>query len=137
MIYAIRRINLNKVIHIPAYFIPLGKIKTVKVPTGEKTKGFFGGEKDVVRREEQWIQTGISDREIDSGRLARDLQATVSMLNEEGYEVLTVTPVTSGAYDWNYDVSSGGNDYNGYGGYGYGYGYSYTDSLIVVAKKIG
>lgn len=126
---------LNKVVHVPAYFSPKFKEKTVKIPTGEKKKGFFG-EREVTRKEKQWVQTGFSDCEIDSARLTQDLEATITTLNEEGYEVVSITPITSGAYSWEYNMSSGGYDNKGYGGYGYGYGYSYTDSLILIAKKV-
>ncbi len=101
---------MNKVVFVPAHFQPLGENKTVKVPTGEKKQGFFGGEKDVTRKETQWVQTGWSDCLIDGQRLAKDLAQMVSALNNEGYEVVSVTPVTSGAYDWKYEVKSGGTE---------------------------
>jgi hypothetical protein len=127
---------LNKVIYVPAFFEAVGKDKTIKVSTGEKKKGFFGGEKDVTRKESQWEQTGWSDCRIDSQKLSNDLADVVSGLNNDGYEIVSVTPITSGAYNWKFNVTSGGNQNQGYGGYGYGYGYSYTNSLIVTAKKI-
>ena len=127
---------MNKVLHVPAYFAPIGKEKTVKVPTGEKTTGFFGGEKDVMRKEKQWVQTGYSDCKIDSERLSKDLHSAIESLNNNGYEVVSVTSVISGDYSWKYDTSSGGTNGNGYGGYGYGYGFSFTDSLLVIAKKV-
>lgn len=127
---------MNKVVHVPAFFVPVGKNKTVKVATGETKKGFFGGEKDVFRKESQWEQTGWSDCRIDSERLANDLAEVIKGLNSEDYEVVSVTPITSGSYDWKYNVKSGGYQDSGYGGYGYGYGYSFTNSLIVTAKKI-
>ena len=126
---------MNKVIHVPAFFKSVGKKKTIKVPTGERKKGFFGGEKDVTRKETKWEQTGWSDCRIDSQRLAEDLTIAVNTLNKERYEVLSVTAITSGAYDWNYKTDRFiGQGEGGYG-YGYGYGYSYTNSLIIVAKK--
>ena len=126
---------MNKVVHIPAFFEPVGKDKTIKVPTGEKKKGFFGGEKDVTRKETKWEQTGWSDCRIDSERLANDLAREVEQLNKDGFEIVSVTPITSGSYDWKYNVSSGGHQSKGYGGYGYGYGFSYTNSLIITAKS--
>ena len=119
---------MNKIVYVPAFFESVGKDKTVKVPTGEKKKGFFGGEKDVTRKETQWEQTGWSDCRIDGQKLSNDLSEVVSGLNNEGYEIVSVTPITSGSYNWEYNVGSGG--------YSYGYGYSYTNSLIVTAKKI-
>lgn len=126
---------MNKVIHIPAYFESIGKEKTIEVPTGEKKKGFFGGEKDVTRKETKWEQTGWSDSRIDSKRLAQDLSDAIDTLNKEGFEVVSVTPVTSGAYDWAYKVDTFKGVGEGGYAYGYGYGYSYTNSLIVTAKK--
>ena len=127
-----KEIQLNKIIHIPAFFEPIGKDKTVKVATGEKKKGFFGGEKDVTRKETKWEQTGWSDCMVDSLRLADDLASAVKTLNNDGYEVVSVTSVTSGSYDWSYKTGTQGE--GGYG-YGYGYGYSYTNSLIITARK--
>lgn len=127
---------MNKVVYVPAFFEAVGKNKVVKVPTGEKKKGFFGGEKEITEKETQWVQTGWSDCYIDNERLARDLEETVSGLNDQGYEVVSVTPVTSGSYNFKYDARSGGFEGKGYGGYGYGYGYSYTSSLIVTARKL-
>ena len=129
---------MNKVVHIQAYFMPEYEDKKVKVATGETRKTIFGGEKEVTRKEIQRVQKGWSETFIDTERLASDLDTQVKKLNDDGYEVVSVTPITSGTYSFKYDVSSGGNSNNGYGGYGYGYGYgySYTASLIVTAKKI-
>lgn len=123
---------MNKVVYVPAFFAPIGKEKTVKVPTGEKTTGFFGGEKDVVKKEKQWVQTGFSDCIVDSERLSDDLAILVEKLNQDGFEVVSVTPVTSGDYSWKtYAGGAGDSSY----GHGYGYGYSYTSSLIITARK--
>lgn len=127
---------MNKVVYVPAYFEAEFKEKTVKIPTGEVKKGFFGIESEVTRKEKQLVQTGWSDTIIDSERLSNDLNKVVSQLNDEGFEVISITPITSGNYNYDHNFSSGGFESNGYGGYGYGYGYSYTSSLIVVAKKV-
>lgn len=131
---------MNKVVHIPAYFIAVGKEKTVKVPTGETKKGLFGGEKEITRKEKQFVQTGWSETQIDSERLAKDLEIAINKLNDEGYEVANITPVISGKYNYDYktDKNYSTSEKHSYGwgyGYGYGYGYSYTDSLIIIAKK--
>ncbi|EMV9345812.1 hypothetical protein AADU82_004566 [Vibrio alginolyticus] len=42
---------MEKVVLVKSYFMPVGKEVTVKVPTGEKKSGLFGGEKDVYRKE--------------------------------------------------------------------------------------
>ena len=126
---------MNKVVYVETFFKPTGKVTTVKVPTGEKTRGFFGGEKNVLRKEEKWEQTGWSDCEIDGARLAKDVAAAITELNDQGYEVVTVSDVTSGRYNWAYKTS-GGPGANGGWGYGYGYGYSITEGVMIVAKKI-
>lgn len=87
---------MNKVVYIEAKFKPEGKIKTINVPTGEKKKGFFGS-KEITKSQEQWEQTGWSDSEVDGERLSDDLNKAVKKLNNEGYEVISVTPIrTSG-----------------------------------------
>ncbi|MGM0767901.1 MAG: hypothetical protein ACQEV6_07745 [Pseudomonadota bacterium] len=121
---------MNKTIYVPSYFKPLGKNKKVKVPTGEKKKGLFGGEKEVTVEEEQWEQTGWSDRAIDGERLARDIDTAIQTLNEQGYEAVSISMATSGQYDWKQGPM--GNQ----GGYGWGYGYSYTEGAIILARKV-
>lgn len=120
---------MNKVVFVQAYFAPVGKEQNVKVPTGEKKTGFFGGETDVTRTEKKWVQTGFSDRQIDTIRLTKDLQEAIDRLNKDGYEVVSVNEVTSGNYNWQANTSVNTS-------YGYGYGYSYTDGLMVVARKV-
>ena len=120
---------MNKVVFVKAYFVPVGENKVVKVPTGEKKKGFLGGESDVTKDERKWVQTGFSDCMIDSGRLTKDLEEAVIKLNKEGYEVVSVTQVISGDYSWKTQAMA-------QGGAGYGYGFSYTDGLMVVARKV-
>ena len=124
---------MNKVIYVNSFFKPVGKTKTVKVPTGEKKKGFFGGEKDVTTKEERWEQTGWSDCEIDGERLASDIDKAIELLNSEGFEVVSISETTSGNYNWNY--RTGGSANSGWG-FGYGYGFSYTEGVTIIAKKI-
>ncbi|WP_078118608.1 hypothetical protein [Thiosocius teredinicola] len=135
---------MEKIIYVKAYFLPVGKEVTVKVPTGETKKGLFGGDKEVTRKEKRWQQTGWSDCEIDGERLANDLQKAVSSLNHDGYAVKSITPLTSGAYHYQYQAEGirssprilGSTEaVEGGAGFGYGYGYSYTDSLLVHAAK--
>jgi hypothetical protein len=121
---------MNKVVFVQAYFAPIGKNQVVKVPTGEKKKGLFGNETDVTRDETRWVQTGFSDTLVDTVRLEKDMQQIVENLNKDGYEVVSVTSVNSGAYNYEYKKEAGAA-----WGYSYGYGYSYTDGLMIVARK--
>ena len=123
---------MNKVVYVEAHFKPVGKVKTISVPTGEKKKGFFGGEKVVTRKEEQWEQTGWSDSEVDGERLAQDIERAVNELNESGYEVVSLTPITSGDYNWAFRTADSPKKS---WGYGYGYGFSYTEGMTIIARK--
>jgi hypothetical protein len=135
---------MDKVVYVKAYFRPVGKEVTVEVPTGETKKGLFGGEKQVTRKETQWKKTGWSDCEIDGERLTEDLQKTIEGLNREGYSVISITSILSGAYKYKYQAKGVTSSprllteteaVKGGASYGYGYGYSYTESLIVHARK--
>ncbi len=135
---------MEKVVLIKSYFAPIEKEVTVKVPTGETKKGFFGKEKEVTRKEKQWEQVGYSDCIIDSKRLAKDLQEAVNELNNDGYRIKTIVPITSGDYSYKFKdqnissskrILSETEKVSGGSSYGYGYGYSYTSSLIIIAEK--
>ncbi|MEZ6931724.1 hypothetical protein [Aeromonas sp. S16(2024)] len=126
---------MNKVIYVKAKFKPIGEEVTVKVSTGEITKGFFGGEKEVTVKKKEWQQTGWSDHEIDGECLSNDISTAVEKLNREGYEVIAIQPITSGAY--NYKVGKFSAHMNTADTcYSYGYGYSYTEGVTIIAKKI-
>jgi hypothetical protein len=120
----------------------------VKVPTGEKKKGFFGGEKEVMTKETRWKQTGWSS-EVDGERLSEDIVTVVTSLNQEGYEVVAILPVISGNYFYRYQVlrstyeAEGITNFPGILGgrcgsdssYGFGGGYSYTEGVSIIVKK--
>ena len=76
--------------------------------------------------------------------MASDLDDAISELSEKGYEFVSITPVTSGAYNYDYKSSgvssskriiSGTEKVSGGGSYGYGYGYSYTEGFMLLMKK--
>ncbi|KVH72540.1 hypothetical protein WJ41_12880 [Burkholderia ubonensis] len=125
---------MNKIVYVEAFFKPVGKEVTREVPTGETKKGFLGFEKDVTKKVTKWEQTGYSKSEIDGQRLSADIELAVQQLNRDGYEVVSITPVVSGAFDFKYEVKFGGVNHGG-GGYGYGYGYSYTEGVTIIAKR--
>ena len=126
---------MNKVVYVRAHFKAIGKEVTVKVPTGETKKGFFGGEKEVVEKKQEWQQTGWSDREIDGERLSRDIEEAIGKLNAAGYEVIAVQGVTSGAYNYKWDRYSVSVSGGAATCYSYGYGYSYTEGVTIIAKR--
>jgi len=119
--------------------------KTVKVPTGEKKRSIFGDEKEITKKEYRRVQTGTSDSQIDGVRLANDIDAATTALQNEGYEVLTITPVMSGKYAYHVEPGSiessvgflrDGYKVSGKGSWAYGYGYSYTEGVLITARKI-
>lgn len=134
---------MNKVVFVEAHFKPLFKEVAVKVPTGETKRGFFGGEKELVRKETQVQQVGWSDTKIDGARLARDVAHAVTALNSDGYEVISTTAIESGSYRYEYKVGKISSSarmvrdteaVSGDTGYSYGYGYSYTEGVLLIAR---
>ncbi len=127
---------MNKVVYVKAKFKEIGKEVTVKVPTGETKKGLFGGIKEVTVKEKEWQQTGWSDSEIDGERLSNDINAAVEKLNAEGYEVIAIQSITSGAYNYRWDNYSSSSNGSASTCYSYGYGYSFTEGVTIIAKKL-
>jgi len=123
-----------KTFFIPTTGKPLIKTKEVEVPTGETKKGLFGGEKPVMRKEQQQEITGYSDCFMDGFALVNAMHEVINPWLEQGYELFSITPIISGNYDWKYEKNYINNG-NGQGSYGYGYGYSYTEGIMVVLKK--
>lgn len=126
---------MNKTVYVPSYFQPIYKEVTVKVPTGN-TKRFLGLiDIDEKIRKKEVVQDGWSDCQIDGERLNNDVGHVIDKLNREGYEVISITPATSGTWAYKYKentIHKGA----GKGSYGYGYGYSYTEGVLVLAKKV-
>ncbi|HFT3112826.1 TPA: hypothetical protein ACH3IE_004993 [Salmonella enterica subsp. enterica serovar Paratyphi B] len=125
---------MNKTVYVPSYFQPVYKEVTVKVPTG-KTRRFLGiidFEEKINKKE--IVQKGWSDCQIDAERLSEDVNNTINNLNDNGFEVISITPVTSGYWGAKYDSGSITNG-TGRGGYGYGYGYSYIEGVLILAKQ--
>jgi hypothetical protein len=135
----------NKVIYVNAFFKPVGKDVAVLVPTGEKKKGLFGGEKEITRKEFRWQQTGFSECKIDGERLSNDIAKAIAQLNHEDYEVISMLPIISGNYYYKYEamgitssprILGKTEAVSGGASYGFGYGYSYTEGVSIIARKI-
>jgi hypothetical protein len=125
-----------KSIFVRAKFLPEYKQKTVEEPTGETRRGFFGGEKPVTRKVKTQVMTGYSDCRIDGSALAADIEAAAQQLLQDGFEIMAITPVLSGAY--NYDTNQETSAMFHYAwGWGYGYGYSYTEGVVITARASG
>lgn len=125
---------MNKTVYVTSYFEPIYKEVTVKFPTGN-TKRFLGLiDIDEKIRQKKIVQDGWSDCQIDGKRLNDDINKAIQSLNDEGYEVVFITPITSGNWALKYEQNSHTNG-NGKGSYGYGYGYSYTEGVMLLANK--
>ena len=121
---------MNKLVYVKARFKPVGCEIEVQEPTGETRQGLFG-KKEVFRRKKKWKQTGWSDKEIDGMQLAQDIDKVVDELNGQGYEVISITPITSGAYSYKI-LPTFGSQCDA----AYGYGFSYTKGVVILARKV-
>jgi hypothetical protein len=79
-------------------------------------------------------QVGPTHAEIDGEALARDVNARIEALASEGYSVVSVVPITSGAYGFERDYRRHFETWFSAGA-AYGYGYSYTEGLLIVAAR--
>lgn len=129
----------TKVILVKAFFKKLVKPKNPVEAFRDPWKDYSSQTPDVPKPTSEY-----SDHEVDSDRLATDLEAALNKLNDLGFELKEIVTVTSGKYAYecesgsissSINILSGNDSVSGNTGYGYGYGYSYTDSLIVVGQK--
>jgi len=108
---------MNKVVYVKALFKSKGNEGTDDAHSGEMTL--------------QRIPMECSHCEIDDYRLATDLGKAIQKLNTEGFEVVSVSEVTSGRFHYRPDdgtvVENPGHEI--------GYGCSYTEGVLIVARK--
>lgn len=113
----------TKVVFVASYFRPLYKKPGfLKAVLGSSHPG------TALKTPEGYEQKGWSDCQIDGERLADDLNKAISKLEGEGFEVVSVTNITSGSY--NSDFSSQDKS-----SYGWGYGFSYSEGVLITAKR--
>jgi hypothetical protein len=122
---------MNKIVYVPTHFTDRGNYETVKVPTGKTETGLFGIERNVIREEERFVKTGVSDCDINGKRLAEEVAEAVALLNREGYEVVAITPITTGRH--HSEVLT--EFVQGIEG-GLGYGYSFTKGVIITGRRV-
>jgi hypothetical protein len=92
---------MDKVVRVDAHFAEITFTET----------GLFGGKK----------KQSTSNCKIDAPRLERDVQAALGSLNNEGYEVIQIMPVTFGDYI--------------YGTVAQTVGWSFTGAVLIVARR--
>ncbi|MCI6153186.1 MAG: hypothetical protein MR673_08695 [Fusobacterium perfoetens] len=135
---------MEKVVYVKAKFRPIGEYRISHEPTGRFEKGLFGKQKEIFEEKKVWVTTGYSDCLIDGELLTDDINRAITKLNNEGYEIVSITPITSGSYRYQYDAGNITSSkrilheteaVRGTSGYGFGYGFSYTESVIILARK--
>jgi hypothetical protein len=128
----------HKTVFVPSIFAPVYEVHASEVPTGEYKKGLLGiGAKAVTRTERKRVEVGTSDKKIDGDALANAVEQAIQVLESQGYELLSATPVVSGEYQYSALSSSPRitRETEAIEGGGYGYGYSYTSGVLLVARR--
>lgn len=120
----------NRVVYVEAHFLPVGEYRNERIPTGEIKESWFGKTEE-TRTVRKFHQTGYSDSAIDAKRLAGDVAQVVGELNEGGYEVVSVTPITSATHNHGEVCTAFGNIEGGFG-----YGYGFTTGVMIVARQV-
>lgn len=127
--------TVNKVMYIQAFGVPITKEVTKKVPTGETERGWFGIPKKVMAKVTENQEVGTSDSQVDAVRLSNDLAKAVEQMNADGYELVSVTPIISGDYNYHVQEGNGLKKHAHKSSYAFGYGFSFTEGLTVIFKK--
>lgn len=119
---------------------PLGEFKTVDRQVGvrieKKRKGFFNSEfidveVPVYEQHQEFVPDGtFSETEIDYADLTDRMEALLNKIDLEGYDVISIMPVTHGHYDWG-KFCSGVNS----AATCYSYGYGYTGGVVITAQR--
>jgi hypothetical protein len=127
-------------VFIPAHFKPITKDVIENIPTGETKKNWLGSEKVITEKVSTHKIVGWSDSEIDGEKLANDINIEINKLNNLNAKVISITPITSGRYNFQYNsqgitsskrIFSETEKVSGGGSYGYGYGYSFTEGVLI------
>lgn len=96
---------MQKTIFIKAEFRPEIKRVKVKVPTGEMKTGLFGREKPGTKKEYKDEPTGnLNLGQVDGDKMADNLHAEIEKLNSDGFSVQSITPITSGTYEYKFQA---------------------------------
>lgn len=139
-------VKLYKTVWVRASMGELQEKVTKQRQTGTrkvtKTRGLFKKEsyeveEPVYEDYEEWVPTGkLSKTFIDIADFSERIMDACNLLAEQGYEVVHISDIIDGHFDYN--TWQGSNRQAGSrswgAGWGYGYGYSVTDGVIITAK---
>jgi len=132
-----------KTIFVQSEFEKIYREKTVHRETGKMKKGLFGGIKPEKIKEKKLVLDSVSDCKIDGRATSDSVNQVITDLVKEGFKILSITPVTSGSYKYDYrkgSISSSPRilydteSVYGDSGYSYGYGFSYTEGVLILAE---
>lgn len=133
-----------KTIFIPATFKEITELSEIKIETGEVKKNWLGVEKKVYKTSYSPKVIGYSDKEIDGNKLSENVNKEIIKWEEKGFRVISIVPITSGSYNYQYDnskissrerVFGNTEKIEGGGSYGFGYGYSYTEGVLICMEQ--
>lgn len=134
-----------KVVFVQAKFKNETKLEKTKVDTGKKKTTWLGKEKPVYATEYKEVDTGNKSKsKVDAEALSVDLNDNLNKLYKDDYEVVSITSVMSGDYDYKFEKHRIGSSkriiestekVGGYTSFGYGYGFSFTEGILITAMK--
>ncbi|MCC4222415.1 hypothetical protein LL295_02680 [Vibrio campbellii] len=128
-----------KSIWVKAPFVEKGYWDKQQVQVGSEIKEVPKGllrkkqteEVPVFEEQDVWVCTSHSDKQIDGERFNKIIEETVLKLDMEGFDIISITPVISGQYDYGDSVRNVNIDVVK----SYGYGFSYTEGVTILAKS--
>ena len=126
-------------------FTQITKQRQIGTKQITKEKGFFGGKSSTIEEPiyedyEERVPTGeLSDTFIDIEGFSKKIMDACNSLADEGYDVVHISDVIDGRYNFAtrelQNKNSGlGTGSSWGGGWGYGYGYSVTDGAVITAR---
>jgi len=122
----------NKTVYVKSDFDCALMPETSYVATGVMKSKFFGGEREEMTEITRMVESSeLSDSRIDGTKLNKNLNKEIKQLNDDGYEVISITPISSGNYNYHQIQPEEKNAVE----YGFAYGYSYTEGMIILARK--
>ena len=132
-----------KTIFVKSEFEKTYREKTIRRKTGKMKEGLFGGLKPEKIKEKKLVLDRVSDCKIDGSATSDSVNQVITDLVKEGFKILSITPVTSGSYKYDYRIGSISSNKRifsdtesvyGNSGYSYGYGFSYTEGVLILAE---
>lgn len=128
-----------KTVWIEAYTKQKGQWEEYEEPSGDIKTGMFGGKKPVMIKKKRWVTIPDTYYEhlVDGERISRDLESALNKLEGDGFQILTISPVISGRYNWQqYDARVQGlGQKTESPDTAVSWGYSVTEGFTIIAKK--